>query len=82
MTAGAPVVVKDSTGKIIAQGSLGQGTHPIGQQYATVICTFPITVKDVPDSDFYSISVGHRGDVPHTRAELEASGWNVVLTLG
>ncbi|WP_155855285.1 hypothetical protein [Actinotalea ferrariae] len=44
-------------------------------------CTFPFTV-DVPDSDFYSIEVAHRGKVNFSRQDLEAEGWVVALSVG
>ncbi len=82
MKPGAQVVVKDAAGKIIAQGALGDGVHPTSEKYAGVVCEFPLTVENVPDSDFYQVSVGHRGEISHTRAEMEQSGWTVGFTLG
>jgi hypothetical protein len=82
MRSGTQVLVKESSGKVIAQGALRGGSHPAGAKYASVICEFPFTVDNVPDSDFYLISVGKRGEISHTRHEMEASGWTAGFTLG
>lgn len=76
---GAPVVVKDGSGKIIASTNLGPGAGPSGQ-YSNVECTFEFSA-DVPDTDFYQVAVGHRNAVTNSKAELEKNGWKIDLSL-
>lgn len=78
---GGQVLVKDASNKLIAQGVLGSGSHPAGK-YSNVVCELPFTVRDVPDTDFYLIEVSHRGEISHTKQELEATGWTIGFTLG
>lgn len=81
MRSGTQVVVKDSSSRIIAQSSLQTG-KPAEGKFAKVECVFPFTINDVPESDFYLVSVGHRGEISHSHKELEQSGWEVGFTLG
>lgn len=46
------------------------------------LCVFTFTVELTEDSDFYEVQVADRNPLTHTRAELEAAGWEVALTLG
>jgi hypothetical protein len=70
---GAQVTIKDSAGKVVAVGSLGDGVSSGGA------CTFNFTVSDVPGgSKIYAVEVSHRGDINFTRSEAE----DVSLTLG
>lgn len=77
MRTGAPVVVYDAAGTVIATGSLrGGALNTTGTQ-----CVFPFTVADVPSGEaFYQVQVSHRGKVVVESAEAETSG--AVLTLG
>jgi len=73
---GAQVVVKDESDELIATGSLSAGHVSSGQ------CDFPIAVRNVPDANFYTIQVSHRGGISYSREELKAKGWMVGLSLG
>ncbi len=74
--AGEPVTVKDEKGTILDATSLGAGK---GSAYD---CVFPFTVT-VPDSaQFYTFTIGRRGDVTNSHADMVASGWTMGLTLG
>ncbi len=64
ITAGTTVTVRDSSGTIAGVGALGSGT---GSSYG---CAFSFTVDDVPVSDFYTVEVGHRGEVTFTDAAV------------
>lgn len=75
---GAQVVVKDGAGKTIATGRLGAGEF---DDELVTTCTLPFVVE-VPNADFYSFSVSHRGELNYSREELEDEGWDVGLTLG
>jgi hypothetical protein len=72
ITAGAPVVVKDESGKILATGSLGSETS----------CRFPLTVDGIPDAKFYQVEVSHRGALTYSPSDLDQRGWKIELTLG
>jgi hypothetical protein len=79
---GADVVLRDEAGNIIATTRLGDGTVVPGVQFPDRLrCEFSFTLTDVPDSPFYTIQVAQRGEVPYSREELEAAGWEVALTL-
>lgn len=67
ITAGASVTVYDSTGAVVATGSLGTGKPD------SAACVFPVRVSDVPGgSKFYQVEVGHRGKVTVSQAEAKA----------
>lgn len=74
---GAQVVVKDGSGKLLGTSSLLSGTAS-----DSFSCDFAFFVDDVPDADFYSVEVSHRGEITNSRKELEDNAWIVGLTLG
>src|SRR2546430_2633325 len=74
--AGSAVVVKDEGGKVLATGELGDGKVESGA------CVFLFSVSGVPDANFYQVEVSHRGEVTYSKADMEASGWNVAVQLG
>jgi hypothetical protein len=43
---------------------------------------FDFTASDVPDSDFYTVEVSHRGQISFSKADLERAGWVAQLSLG
>ena len=69
--------MKDAKGAVVATGSLG-----VGAKVADHICRFPLTVKGVPASDFYSIEISHRGSQTYSRQALDSDKWDVELSLG
>jgi hypothetical protein len=75
---GAQVRVRDGDGKLLATADLRDGV------FDAVIedCTFRFTVLDVPDADFYSVEVSHRGEVSYSRKEIEGNDWTVALSVG
>jgi hypothetical protein len=77
MDENAQVVIRDGNGNTLATGHLQPG-----EVKSTVECVFAFEVAGVPDADFYSVEVSHRGELSYARADLEASGWVVSLTLG
>jgi hypothetical protein len=74
---GAQVVVKDGSGRLLGTSSLLSGTAS-----DSFSCDFAFFVDDVPDADFYSVEVSHRGEITNSRKELEDNAWIVGLTLG
>jgi hypothetical protein len=74
--AGMPVTVKDESGKILGATSLGTGTG------GATLCTFAFTIAGVGDATIYSVEAGRRGAVSYPKADLEANGWTVGLTIG
>ncbi len=73
---GMPVTVKDESGKLLGATSLGEGGG------SSTSCTFTFTITGVGDAQIYSVEGGRRGAVSYPRADLEANGWKVGLTLG
>ncbi len=73
IAAGAQVVIKDGTGKVVATTTLGPGTGVGGA------CTFPFKVAVPQGSDFYGVELGRRGVVQYGADQLAAG---VHLTLG
>jgi len=89
LAGGTQVVVKDGSGSIIATGHLNEGTGANPYVYKGTpdpeivdSCSFSFDVEGVPDSDFYSIEVGHRGAMTYSRAEMESMSWTLELSLG
>lgn len=80
---GAQVVVRDGEGSTLATSSLEEG-RAYGTQSEAFQgpCVFSFEVRDVPESDFYTIEVSHRGEITYSREELESAGWTAELTLG
>jgi hypothetical protein len=77
---GLPVTVKDGAGAIIGLGALvSSQAAPVYTDDRQCVYSFEVTVPDVP---FYSVEVGHRGAVAKSRADVEAQGWTVAVTLG
>lgn len=78
---GMPVTIKDGQGKILALGKTSYGKRPKAQ-YSQVLCVFDFQVNDVPKADFYSIEVGHRGQLNYSYEELKKQGWKVSFSIG
>lgn len=74
---GLDVIVRDGQGEIIANGDLGKG-----KPLTATSCEFPLKVTDIPESDFYEVSVGRRGSTVYRRSELENQAWYLELSLG
>jgi hypothetical protein len=53
------VTVKNSKSEVVALGSLGDARTVKDEGATSRNCAFPITVDNVPISDFYTISVGN-----------------------
>jgi len=80
---GTDVVVRDAEGTIIGTSALAvdsQGPEPAGS--GAYQCGFVFVVPNLPESTFYTVSVGRRGERTYSLAEMEASGWAVDFTLG
>jgi hypothetical protein len=88
---GADVTVRNQSGETIALGSLGPGqlqeAFPGGSdrdKYGAfgLACVFSFEVGEVPDAEFYSVEVSHRGETSYSRDDMEANSWTVELSLG
>ncbi len=77
LTGGARVTVTDGAGELLALGSMELGTAS-----GYLHCDLPFTVPDVPESEFYKVTIGNRPEMSYTLAELEAVDWNLALSLG
>ena len=96
VAAGMNVTVRDGNDVIIGVGSTDNVTREdrtsldpwladvatgvANERYPNVVCTLVFKVS-VPDAEFYSVEVGHRGELNYSRAEMEAADWAVALTL-
>lgn len=79
---GAPVVIYDAAGKIVATGALNQGhvVSQIGYSGNVNSCVFDFTVSNVPaNSAFYQVEVSHRGKLTYPANVLKTEP--VTLTL-
>lgn len=75
IASGAPVAVKDASGKTVALGELGQGKD------VDAGCGFSFSVKDVPAGlGIYGIEVTHRGVIQYKEAALKKDG--AAMSLG
>ncbi|CAN1213539.1 hypothetical protein TUMEXPCC7403_25255 [Tumidithrix helvetica PCC 7403] len=79
LATGGSVKVKNAKGEIIAIGKLTNGKVKPFQ--GALYCFKEFQVSDVPDSDFYSISVGTRNDLTFSRDELEKKNWSLELVI-
>ena len=77
---GTDVRALDEEGTIIGSSRLDAGTLI---QLGTLNrgCEFTWTM-DVADAEFYAFEIANRGGPSFQRAELEAAGWDVALSLG
>ncbi|GAS97112.1 membrane protein [Mycolicibacterium canariasense] len=71
--AGTPVMVKNGKGEILTTSYLEQGR---GGRY---MCTFGITFDITEGEDRYVVSVGRRGELSYSFADLKAGGVAMVL---
>lgn len=94
---GSQVVVRGDAGQIVATGSLQAGKlvkraimywpGDVPEDEATFFypdwdCELRLRVANIPEADFYTVEVSHRGEATYSRAELEAENWRLELTLG
>jgi len=81
IAAGAPVVITDQGGTVIATGQLATGSAAVDTATGRATsCVLDFTVPDVPDRPFYGVAVSHRGTVTFSAADARAA--NARLTLG
>jgi hypothetical protein len=76
---GDQVVVKDAGNKTV--GTAAISTTDCKGKGAALFSCFTFTVKDLSDSDFYSIHIGEHGPATVKRNELAKNGWHVTLTV-
>ncbi|MFF4318852.1 hypothetical protein [Streptomyces sp. NPDC001568] len=71
---GTSVTVYDDAGKVVATGSLGDGTR------TGLTCAFPVSVADVPKgARFYQVEVSHRGKLTVAKDEAMAGTFGASL---
>jgi hypothetical protein len=74
--------INDGTGKTVAVGDAVRNyTVRDTPSDFKATCNFEFTVNNVPKSDFYSISVGHRGELNYPFDEMEKQNWIISLSL-
>jgi hypothetical protein len=75
---GLQVTIKDAAGTIVGTSALVFDKTPSPPQ----TCAYTFEVSGLPDATFYNVEAGRRGAVTFSRADLDARGWRVELTLG
>jgi hypothetical protein len=73
---GTQVVVTNTNGTVIGQGSLESGS-----QKEMVTCVYDFTVSGLPRATFYGVTVSHRGEQNYSFERLAQTGWKVRLDL-
>lgn len=76
--AGMSVTIRDGQSNILATGHTENGI----QESSSVTCVFKFQVVNVPKSDFYSVEVGHRGQLNYSYEEIKKKNWEVSLSIG
>ena len=79
---GANVTVYNASGKVVGVGQLSRGTIPSAGSRGSadpVQCKWSFSVANLPRSDFYGISVTHRGTVNFSAQQVRDG--NVHLSL-
>lgn len=85
MHVGAPVVVTNAGGTVIATTQIASGEwfdvdrQSDGWEFGA--CRLHFSLAGVPDSDFYGVQIGRRDPYPISKGDLEAQGWNLQLFL-
>jgi hypothetical protein len=73
---GLQVTVADEAGTVIGTGYLLAGEQTSGG------CMLRFKIDGIRPAKFYKVTVGRRGEISYSHAEMEAQGWFVELTLG
>lgn len=76
---GLQVVVRDAASVIVGTGELRRQTGADADYSA---CVLVWAISRVPQSDFYSIEVGRRGEVVYSHEELKRNNFIAEATLG
>ena len=76
--AGAPVVVSDAAGKVLATTRLAQGRPEATRRG----CVFAFSLAGLPSADSFAVKVGRQSILTFPTAALANNGWRVTLNLG
>jgi hypothetical protein len=84
---GTNVVVRNNDGQVIGTARLGDGESlSLAEELDEVLaggCIWSTTVQGVPTGeDFYSVSVGDRGEQTYSEDDLDNEGWGLSLQIG
>lgn len=74
---GLQATLTDQDGTVIATTSF-----PTGQTVDRTHCQFTYEFHDVPDAEFYTVTVGRRGELTYSFAEMESMDWRITSALG
>lgn len=74
------IVLRNDQDKIISVGKLSEGVLGVKSSYW--ICTFKFTLPNVPESPFYTLSVGHRKPYVISLESLKKMNWLLELGMG
>jgi hypothetical protein len=74
VVAGGRVKIQDGDGRVLATSTLEGGLINMRG------CTFTFSAE-VPDADFYQVTITNRGALTFSRSDLQKSGWKVLARL-
>jgi len=75
---GTPVTLRDESGTVIGSGTLGMGRQP-----NTGSCVWGYSLTTVPTNvEYYTLTVGRRGDITYSRSEMISKEWKLQTSLG
>lgn len=77
---GLQVVVRDGAGTTLGTATLE--LHPSDPMPDIHSCWYAFTVPGLPETEFYAIEVGDRGELTYSFDELEEMDWRVSTLLG
>jgi hypothetical protein len=81
--AGAPVVLRNGRGEVLASGPLSTGVAspaPIELGAGSLQCTFTFSIPNIPTAaNWYSIRIGNGTSFPYSRGALVSLKWTLEI---
>lgn len=77
---GMEVVVKNGKDETLAIGRLSGGKFTKAGSWDRS-CTFNFSVQNIPETSFYVIQTGGRGEKQYSLSEMQQSNWNLEYSL-
>lgn len=84
---GSTLTVKNGRGEVIKTTRTPAGFNAdsrinMDSTEQWVYCVVPLEPFQVPDSDFYVFSIGNRGELAYSRADMKRNNWKLELKIG
>jgi hypothetical protein len=77
----ASVTLRDGEGNIVGSDTTALVEKKTGFAGLTVRCIAGFTISDVPERDFYEITIGTHGGPSYSLSEMEEMDWTLDLSL-